>query len=121
MTITAPNPFTYLREGHGVRVSSVITLAVIAPGTSSTRPTRETVVMARTKDPFKFSLVAPFLLHRTMNKLLHGTIISGLLHLIPAAYRSSLIFACPLSTFQKMPEPGDLFEYTSGRWMYVAG
>jgi len=34
---------------------------------------------------------------------------------------TKLILARPVSTFQKMPKPCDLFEYTSGRWMYVAG
>ncbi|CEO60417.1 Putative Mitochondria protein Fmp29 [Penicillium brasilianum] len=29
-----------------------------------------------------------------------------------------LIFARPISTIQKMPESCDLFEYTSGRWIY---
>ncbi|KAJ5185866.1 Aminoglycoside phosphotransferase [Penicillium cf. griseofulvum] len=30
-----------------------------------------------------------------------------------------LILVRPVSTFQKMPEPCDLFEYTSGRWIYI--
>lgn len=34
---------------------------------------------------------------------------------------SRLILARPISTIQKMPESCDLFEYKSGRWMYVAG
>lgn len=34
---------------------------------------------------------------------------------------TKLTLARHVSTLQKMPEPCDLFEYTPGRWMYVAG
>jgi hypothetical protein len=32
-----------------------------------------------------------------------------------------LVLARPVSRVQKTPESFDLFEYTSGHWMYVAG
>lgn len=57
----------------------------------------------------------------TMAKRLHGTIFPSLLQLHAAPRKTSLAPTRALSTIQKMPEPCDLFEYTTGRWMYVAG
>jgi hypothetical protein len=55
-----------------------------------------------------------------MAKRLFGTI-PHILHSRKIIPNTRLILARPISTFQKMPEPCDLFEYTSRRWMYVAG
>ncbi|KAJ5559204.1 Aminoglycoside phosphotransferase [Penicillium sp. DV-2018c] len=52
-----------------------------------------------------------------MAKHLFGTI-PHILHPRKIIPNTRLILARPISTFQKMPEPCDLFEYTSGRWIY---
>ncbi|EAW09030.1 uncharacterized protein ACLA_077770 [Aspergillus clavatus NRRL 1] len=53
-----------------------------------------------------------------MAKRLHGTIFPSLLQLHAAPRKTSLAPTRALSTIQKMPEPCDLFEYTTGRWIY---
>lgn len=54
-----------------------------------------------------------------MTKHLDRMVLTGLLFSRAAIPRTRM-FARSISTIQKMPEPCDLFEYTSGRWMYVA-
>lgn len=57
-----------------------------------------------------------------MAKRLHGTIFFNLLQLRRAPDKTNIAApARALSTTQRIPEPCDLFEYTTGRWMYVAG
>ncbi|KAB8277333.1 kinase-like domain-containing protein [Aspergillus minisclerotigenes] len=53
-----------------------------------------------------------------MAKRLLGTIFSILFQLHPTLHKTSLAPARALSTVQKMPEPCDLFEYTTGQWIY---
>lgn len=55
-----------------------------------------------------------------MAKRLNRIVLSSLLFARTIPPRTILL-AHPVSTIQKTPEPSDLFEYTSGRWMYVAG
>lgn len=56
-----------------------------------------------------------------MAKRLHGRIFSFLFQLRPTLHKTNLAPGRALSTVQKMPEPCELFEYTTGKWMYVAG
>lgn len=57
-----------------------------------------------------------------MAKRLQHTLITGLLSSSTVNYKANwiLLRLRPFSTIQKMGERCDLFEYTSGRWMYVA-
>ncbi|EEH10506.1 conserved hypothetical protein [Histoplasma capsulatum G186AR] len=53
-----------------------------------------------------------------MAKRLDGIIFSALLQLRPAPNKTNLALARGFSSIQKMAEPCDLFEYTTGRWIY---
>lgn len=56
-----------------------------------------------------------------MAKRSSGILFSGLLKLRAISHKTHLVPARALSTIRKMSESCDLFEYTSGRWMYVVG
>lgn len=57
---------------------------------------------------------------RAITKSLRDTLISGIFNSSAANLQTSWIQARPFSTIQRTAKR-DLFEYTSGRWMYVVG